>query len=976
KPTRSNNTDDFQRLEKKIEEEPKTEIKKKPTAKQNVISDRNKISEQESRVPFYIRNNLRSLIGQCPEGIWCADLPQKYRKMFRQELNFCDLGYNNLIDLCVCLSSIFHYVRPSMDDFKLYDKSKPLPDCAEKRFTMASYTQRDVSGPEPATALPNIEWSDVNTFLSEDIFQLGDEIPRAFFSRSHVVVAEIYDPSKFWLYLSDSPLDNLMDQMQEFYKYKAAEYTIPHHLIREGLYCVQVIYGEYHRALIVDTMPDVDQTIRVIFIDYGTMSKVSTIGLSFLHKQFSTLPAQAIRSRLGEGMPWSREASKAYRRMITGRDTVAKIVGINWEEQILTIMLMDITEQDNTFYINDKLVEEGYARLPEQEPLRPLVNPVHTTIVKNLHLFPTFLELEHGMAPSTLEVEIFDDCNVPINFCYPQYFSLDFSSEEEAVKHTVDFYDKNVLGLKRSSPQDVFDVEASRAQPVDMTVLGGLESEIAAFLGEPPDEYYKNNSDEDFIDAEEEEDLINLHDESNGSFDLPTTQFRELGVTEEKAVEALKEDLKVTEDIMKDINFLCGIENFDLSGHLRQDESVKVENNLTLGNDRELWTINESKESFDMTNQSGSLLKSDSGSDSEFYDPLSTMQFENDYSSVGSNLNNIYDLCEPKPQAESSNINLFTGESNLVRDRLSGDEFLTQIFNFCKADLPQSDSNKTDDCSSETPVQNTIASTNPFLSDINGHSDNTDQLSLGQTTLNLNNPFLSYVPNKEPNSGSSSSSTSTVYDSPVVQVKSVHAWSHFEDLDTDTVSQLGRALTNKSSSSNSARMSEDRYNNCSTSTQTSAEQVRGVPVDYRPSFPQYYPQPMAYYSHWSLGYANPHYMQFHSQYEPHGPLYRGPSVPPGFPPPPGFPAAPPMHPPNYGPMPHMPQYFPPNNVPRQVNMQPLNYGPKPLAPSSAGRLMSGGSAVSSVSVRVVGDNKDFYDVYNEQLGTVTTNSLK
>lgn len=50
-----------------------------------------------------------------------------------------DYGYTGLIDMCMTLTHIFHYVRPGRDDFKLYDKSKPLPPSAEKVYTIASY---------------------------------------------------------------------------------------------------------------------------------------------------------------------------------------------------------------------------------------------------------------------------------------------------------------------------------------------------------------------------------------------------------------------------------------------------------------------------------------------------------------------------------------------------------------------------------------------------------------------------------------------------------------------------------------------------------------------------------------------------------------------------------------------------------------------------------------------------------------------
>lgn len=58
-------------------------------------------------------------------------------------------------------------------------------------------------------------------FLPPDIFMLGEEIPRAFIPHDvrendniDIVVGEIYDLSKFWVYTADSMLDKLMDDLQ------------------------------------------------------------------------------------------------------------------------------------------------------------------------------------------------------------------------------------------------------------------------------------------------------------------------------------------------------------------------------------------------------------------------------------------------------------------------------------------------------------------------------------------------------------------------------------------------------------------------------------------------------------------------------------------------------------------------------------------------------------------------------------------
>lgn len=41
---------------------------------------------------------------------------------------------------------------------------------------------------------------------------------------------------------------------------------MPEHIIREGLYCVQIIFGEYHRGLVIDILPEVEGMIKVNII--------------------------------------------------------------------------------------------------------------------------------------------------------------------------------------------------------------------------------------------------------------------------------------------------------------------------------------------------------------------------------------------------------------------------------------------------------------------------------------------------------------------------------------------------------------------------------------------------------------------------------------------------------------------------------------------------------------------------------------
>lgn len=83
--------------------------------------------EVEERVPDEVKNNLRNLIGDHPEGIWCCDLPKLYRSRYLVELDYSAYKFRTLNEMCLYLASVFHYIRPKKGDFKLYDKRRSIP---------------------------------------------------------------------------------------------------------------------------------------------------------------------------------------------------------------------------------------------------------------------------------------------------------------------------------------------------------------------------------------------------------------------------------------------------------------------------------------------------------------------------------------------------------------------------------------------------------------------------------------------------------------------------------------------------------------------------------------------------------------------------------------------------------------------------------------------------------------------------------
>jgi hypothetical protein len=319
--------------------------------------------EYKPKVPPHVQNKLRKLILQFPDGIWCTKLPAEFRKMFKEDISYEKYNYRSLIEMCSDLPEIFHYLQLTSSDFMLYDKNKPIPSLDQNdKFTDLS---KDIL---------KLDWSKGPSLIPADVLCLSDEIPRGFPFHAQigdvvdVSVGEIEDITKFWIYMTCGEIKTLMDELQTLFRLSRNRYVIPQILMTEGLYCTVFCGNEYHRCIIIDLLPKTPDFIKVLFIDYGDVAKVHRSKVWFLPKQFGNVPCQAIKAKLSSIHPTiaTTETVSRFRRLITNRLLVAKITKVDVKNHTLEIYLADITNEENIFYINDVLVEEGYALYIDQ----------------------------------------------------------------------------------------------------------------------------------------------------------------------------------------------------------------------------------------------------------------------------------------------------------------------------------------------------------------------------------------------------------------------------------------------------------------------------------------------------------------------------------------------------------------------------------------------------------------------------------
>ncbi|XP_037828317.1 tudor domain-containing protein 5 isoform X2 [Lucilia sericata] len=194
-------------------------------------------------------------------------------------------------------------------------------------------------------------------------YKLSDDVTVG--SCIKIFISEIHNPFKFWFHIhkDNHELDQLMYQIERYYSpLEAEDLRIPMMCLTPGQVCAACYNGLWHRAEIV--APPVNTTIKVSFMDYGTVTEVGIENIKFLASYFAQLPAQALRGCLSHIKPralhWSHEATTYFLTLVAEMMLYAKIVEIDREQNILYMVLCN-TNGEDVVQINKSLVEKRYA---------------------------------------------------------------------------------------------------------------------------------------------------------------------------------------------------------------------------------------------------------------------------------------------------------------------------------------------------------------------------------------------------------------------------------------------------------------------------------------------------------------------------------------------------------------------------------------------------------------------------------------
>nr|XP_033327722.1 tudor domain-containing protein 5-like isoform X6 [Megalopta genalis] len=332
----------------------------------------------EDLINSRIKFRLEKLIQNNPDGIWCAELPEKYLEEYKVSLSYTELGFSSVREFASYLPEIFHCVQiDEVGDFMLYYSKKQVPlinpKKKQKTINLAELHQIYLLDEEnealPTTLTPNT----CNQLIPEGIVTIGESVGHIHVADLvrienpyiEVVVVEVFTPSFFWIQLrkKQKAFKKFMNDLNHFYVAKHEDYIIPPVVLEKGLNCACIYNGIWHRGIIKAVKPDLQVT--VMFYDYGTLKTYQPIEVYYLHRIFSVLPAQAIpcglfNTRPYKGIKWTRSATHHFAIKTSDIPLVARITSTNEMDNSMMVTLTD-TLEDEDIHINDWLVEQKLA---------------------------------------------------------------------------------------------------------------------------------------------------------------------------------------------------------------------------------------------------------------------------------------------------------------------------------------------------------------------------------------------------------------------------------------------------------------------------------------------------------------------------------------------------------------------------------------------------------------------------------------
>ncbi|XP_011879961.1 PREDICTED: uncharacterized protein LOC105568703 [Vollenhovia emeryi] len=326
------------------------------------------------------KSRLEELMQRHPEGILCADLPNVFFNMYKMRLNYTVMGFASVREFTSYLPQIFYMTQINKnDDFMLYSadkrpivpKTDPIDIMPNRYDKQAQYSNNNNvdDAPIPAEISPTI----TKSFAPNDVMNYGDKIGKIPVTELQqksfleVYVVEVFHPNFFWIHLRRNRTDfyEMMDKLTDFYEEKKNTYIIAKVALKKDMNCACIYVNRWHRGIIKSVKPDF--RVTVFFYDYGTLKTYAAEDVYYLHKSFSSLPAQAIPCCLHNVTPivgdrWKKSAVDQFIDKIADTLLAATVITVDPTHNSMMVILTDTTEDEDVI-INNWLVKQRLAQV-------------------------------------------------------------------------------------------------------------------------------------------------------------------------------------------------------------------------------------------------------------------------------------------------------------------------------------------------------------------------------------------------------------------------------------------------------------------------------------------------------------------------------------------------------------------------------------------------------------------------------------
>ncbi|XP_041133130.1 tudor domain-containing protein 5 [Polyodon spathula] len=392
---------EFEKCIKKLEEELKTKILDSGPA---------------GTVSPELKEKIRQVVSQKPEGLLVKNLPEEFKKLFKEDLPVNQSGFLSVTDLVSALSDTLYVDQGEADvntNWIVFDAQQKQ---AQQRKKDLSETQApELSQPLNPSDRSYFFHCDVSKWESGDLeeeqanklqydselkvvtekFQQSLEMYEPILSQLEarlevppdaiqnerlqlvaekkekafvsVLVESVISPSQFYIRFCGTEeakvLENIMIEMRGCYSFSevSERYRLPAIYIRAGQVCCVSPGGIWFYRVIIHRVVN-ETEVEVYYVDFGNLGFVEKSSLKFLKSCYSKLPAQAVPSILTWIKPfkgvWSEKAVSQFQKLCCAKPMVAVIH--KYVEGILHLFLCD-TYTDADIYIHCVLQIQGYA---------------------------------------------------------------------------------------------------------------------------------------------------------------------------------------------------------------------------------------------------------------------------------------------------------------------------------------------------------------------------------------------------------------------------------------------------------------------------------------------------------------------------------------------------------------------------------------------------------------------------------------